>query len=524
MISLADSPLARLYARAGLVIPTDPKPEPIIDSPLVKLYRRLGLSVSLDMNITVAPGGLRPESMLRSYQKYLAEMIEKMPALLGAAEMSLGKTAATLTGTRRLLRKNPTWRAIIVAPLQVAKETWPDEIGQWMHLQDVTYTVVVGTEAERRAALAVDADYTIINRENLQWLWDVIGGKDGWRWQILIYDESSRLKGFTPRTKGTETLDPQLTEFGVLAMARNRIKRVIELSGTPSPNGVIDLGGQIRILDGGERLGRSKTAFQTRWFDKNKYTRAITPKPHAEQEIMGKIKDIMIGLRSQDYIDLPKQVFNPLYVKLSPKLRQQYDEFEETLYAQEYDVEAVSKGVLTNKLLQFANGGLYRPRKDDPEKRDIIKIHDLKIRMLESVIAEAAGKSVLVAYSFKFDKEQIKKRFPSAVFFDEEPNFVKLWNAGKIRIGVAHPASIGHGLNLQHGGNIQVWFGLTWSLELWDQFNRRLARPGQKGHSVFIHVIMARGTEDERQYKVLQTKGVTQDRITENVRVRLIPK
>jgi hypothetical protein len=182
----------------------------------------------------------------------------------------------------------------------------------------------------------------------------------------------------------------------------------------------------------------------------------------------------------------------------------------------------VTRGVLTNKLLQFANGGLYRTDEDVyPPKRETIAIHDVKLRALERVIEEAAGNNVLIAYSFKFDKDRIKKRFPKAVFFDEEPDFVKKWNAGKIEIGVAHPASIGHGLNLQHGGHIQCWFGCTWSLEYWDQFNRRLARPGQRNHCVFIHVILARGTEDERQYAALQTKGSTQDDIMNAVRVRL---
>lgn len=469
--------------------------------------------------------------MMRSYQKYLSDCIVKMPAVLGAAEMSLGKSAATLDGVRRLLRANPNWRCLIVGPLEVAKSTWPDEIAEWEHLGDLTYTVVCGNASERAAALNHDTDLTIINRENLQWLWKHIGGESGWRWNILVYDESSRLKGFTFRTPNKKTdpktgqkvpKKPTLTEFGVLALARKKIERVVELSGTPGPNGVFDLGGQIYLLDQGQRLGRNKTTFTANFFDKNPFTHQVTPRPGAKDQIMSAVKDIMIGLRSQDYIDLPPQVFNPIYVNLSTQHIKQYREFERTLVAEAYDVEAVSRGVLTNKLLQFANGGLYRTDETVyPPKRETIAIHDAKLRALESVIEEAAGQNVLIAYSFKFDKARIKKRFPKAVFFDEEPNFVKLWNAGKINIGVAHPASIGHGLNLQHGGHIQCWFGCTWSLEYWDQFNRRLARPGQKNHSVFIHVILARGTMDEVQYETLQTKGATQDDIMNAVRVRL---
>lgn len=441
--------------------------------------------------------------------------------MLLAVPMGLGKTGSTLTGIRRLLRKKPGSAAIIVAPLTVAGETWPTEIGEWAHLQDLDYSVCVGTAEQRLAALRENKEILIINRENLAWLWKTIGGIAGWRWNILVYDESSRLKGFSKRTKGGEKRGPQLSEFGVLAAARQKLEHVIELSGTPAPNGVYDLGGQMYLLDRGVRLGRNKTQFKKRFFDENEFTHAITPKPGAEEQIMDLCKDLMIGLRSEDYIDLPPQHFNPVYVTFPAKLMKEYRAFEETLYTEEYDVEAVSKGVLTNKLLQFTNGSMYRTIEDcDPPRRETVKVHDLKIKALQSIVAEAAGQNILVAYQFQFDKDAIKKAFPEAVFFDEEPNFVKLWNAGKIRMGVSHPASIGHGLNLQYGGYIQVWYGLTWSLELWDQFNRRLARPGQKNPTVFIHVIMVRGTEDERQYADLKEKGMTQERITDRVRAR----
>lgn len=496
-------------------------------SPYLVLLEMLGLDDNL--NVVQPASGLRPRSMMRSYQRYLSDCIVKMPYLLGAAEMSLGKSAATLDGVSRLLEQHPDWRVLIVAPLEVAKETWPTEIAEWAHLQHLRYAVCCGTPEERKAALDANAPITMINRENIQWLWEIVRGTIGWRWDVLVYDESSRLKSFTTRTPAFKYKDgkkikvkPNLTEFGVLVQARKVIKRVIELSGTPSPNGLIDLGGQAKILDQGERLGATKTAFLQRWFIEDRYSHEITPKAHAEKEIMGLMKDVMIGLRAEDYIDLPPQMFNPVWVTLPPNVMKDYKQFKRDMVSQEYDVEAVSRGVLVNKLLQFANGGLYRSDPDVyPAVRETIAVHDEKLKALENIIEEAAGQNVLVAYAFQFDKERIRKRFPKAVFFDDDPNFVKNWNAGKIAIGVAHPASIGHGLNLQHGGHIQVWFGLTWSLELWDQFNRRLARPGQKNHTVFIHVIMARGTEDQRQYENLQTKGITQDRITDNVRVRL---
>lgn len=473
--------------------------------------------------------GLRPRSMMRSYQNYLSDCIVNMEGVLGAAEMSLGKTGATLDGVSRLLEINPTWKVLIVAPLEVAKNTWPDEIAEWEHLQHLRYAVCCGTPEQRLEALAADVPIMMINRENLQWLWDTIGGAIGWRWHVLVYDESSRLKSFTKMTPAFKYKDgnkikvqPNLTEFGVLVQARKMMKRVVELSGTPAPNGLFDLGGQAKIIDQGKRLGASKSAYLQRWFIKDQYTREIYPKAHAEKEIMGLMKDIMIGLRAEDYIDLPPRMFNPVYVTLPPKVMRDYKQFKKDMVSLEHDVAAVNRAVLVNKLLQFSNGGLYRSDPDVfPAVRETIAIHDEKLKKLESIIEEAAGQNVLVAYAFQFDKERIRKKFPKAVFFDDDPHFVKNWNAGKIQIGVAHPASIGHGLNLQHGGHIQVWFGLTWSLELWDQFNRRLARPGQKSPTVFIHVIMARGTEDQRQYENLMVKGATQDQITEQVRVRL---
>jgi SNF2 family DNA or RNA helicase len=489
------------------------------------------LDVQSVQSAQIVQPGLRPRSMMRSYQRYLSDCIYEMPAILGAAEMSLGKTGATLDGVARLLVDHPRWRVIIVAPLEVARNTWPDEIAEWAHLKHLTYSVCCGTEKERKAALAQDTQLMMINRENLQWLWKTIGGVIGWRWEVLVYDESSRLKGFTRRTGSIKykagkkiKVKPQLTEFGVLAQARKVIKRVVELSGTPSPNGLIDLGGQAFILDQGERLEPTKSKFIDRWFIKSQFSYEITPKPNAEAEIMGLMKDVMIGLRAEDYIDLPPRHYNVIKVRLDPKTLRDYKAFERDMVSEEYDVEAASRGVLVNKLLQFANGGLYRSDPDVyPAVRETIPVHDKKLKALENIIEEAAGQSVLVAYSFKFDKERIRKRFPKAVFFDDDPNFVKNWNAGKIKIGVAHPASIGHGLNLQHGGHIQVWYGLTWSLELWDQFNRRLARPGQKNPTVFIHVIVAEGTADEKVLGVLRTKGVTQDQITQAVRVRLNP-
>jgi SNF2 family DNA or RNA helicase len=329
------------------------------------------------------------------------------------------------------------------------------------------------------------------------------------------------LKGGRKRTKGGKKSGPRLSEFGVLAQARHHMKGVVELTGTPAPNGLIDMWGPIYILDGGERLGASRTAFLERWFNQNPYSYKITPKEHAEKEITKRVKDVMLGLRADDYLELPKTIHNLLKVRLPKEAMQEYRRFERTLVSELYDVEAVSEGVLTNKLLQFANGSMYHQVEDDKKKREVIPIHEAKLAALEGVLEEAAGQSVLLAYSFRFDLDRIRKRYPKAVVFDESPNAVKDWNAGRINLLLAHPASIGHGLNLQFGGHISVWYGLTWSLELWDQFNKRLPRPGQIHPLVYNHILVAEGTADEDVYRAMSDKGATQDAITDAIRVRL---
>lgn len=487
---------------------------------------------------------IRDFDKMHDYQLYLADRVVKKlfpakpkkkrkrkPGLLLAVDMGLGKTVAMLTAVRQLLDEGMIFKVLIIAPLRVAEETWPEEIRSWSHTRCLSFSVVTGTAAERAGALKKEAEIYIINRENVPWLYDLLGDA-GWDFDFLVYDESSRLKAgkkFTagsknrPNKKKTKAIR---SEFGTLALVRRFFKGVVELSGTPAPNGVIDMWGQFYIIDQGARLGASKKAFLDRWFDKNSYSYAVTPKDHAIEEIPRRVKDIMIGLRAEDYIEMPPRIDNRIYVELPPKIMGRYKQFERDLVSIDYDVEAVSRGVLTNKLLQFANGSMYRSLEDEDEinekkRREVVHIHDLKMAALESVIEEAAGQSVLIAYSFKFDIARIKKRFPKVVLFDEEKNFIKKWNAGKIHLALAHPASIGHGLNLQFGGHISCWYGLTWSLELWDQFNKRLPRPGQPHPFVTNHIIMARGTADEDVYAATQIKGATQDTITNAVRVRL---
>ncbi len=450
----------------------------------------------------------------------MSDAVYRTPGLLLASYMGSGKTVSVLTAIRRQLDEFAVHRVLVVAPLLVAETTWPDEIAKWRHTRVLTYEVITGSEQRRLNRLKIDADIHIINRENIPWLWKTL--KDDWPYDWVVWDESSRLKAGKKRTSGGKKVredgtvaKPRLSEFGAICAARKHIRRVTELTGTPAPNGLQDLWGQIYLLDQGERLGKTRTAFESRWFQKDYMGYKIEPFPHSEEQIMGRIQDVMLCLKEEDYADLPPLVPNTVEAPLPAMVMKGYRDFERTLVAEEYDVEAVSKGVLTNKLLQYANGSLYN------EDREDLHVHDAKIKALERIVEEAAGQPILVAYSFQFDLKRILKKFPRAtVLRKKDPDAIRRWNAGEIDMLLVHPASAGHGLNLQAGGNIAVWFGLNWSLELYQQFNKRLHRDGQK-RKVFLHHIVAPGTVDEDVLKALRSKGATQDAVTDAVRVRL---
>lgn len=506
------------------------------------------------------------ESTMRFFQHRMTDEIMRRKMLLLAAEMGLGKTVAVLTALKKLLRTGKIKAPVlIVAPLLVAQETWPTEIEKWDHTRELTYTLIraedddadveeacrvaargaralariEGHDSEtvtkvassasgkmrakikdriRREKLLEPTELHIINRELIPWLWKAWRGK--WPYTVLIYDEASRLKGGSKRTgaaklKKDETLGVgrRLSEFGTLALTRPFFEKVVELSGTPAPKGLHDLWGPTYILDGGARLGRSMSAFETAWFDINQWTHARTPRDNAFPEIMGRLKDVMISLKEVDYLTLPPRIDNPVYVTLPPTLMRAYREFERTQFLEMHDIEAVNSGVLTGKLLQFANGSVYN------EEHEGKYVHDLKIKALESIVQEAAGEPILVAYEFQFDLTALRKRWPKAVLVGER-GWKARWDRGEIAMLICHPASASHGLNMQFGGSIGVWYGLTWSLELFLQFIKRLHRQGQKADRVWMHYIMARGTADESVYRAAIRNGATQDAITDAVRVR----
>lgn len=468
---------------------------------------------------------IRERDELRSGQRLISQIVKESRAKLVISGMGSGKTGATLDAIYDLLNRFEMQHVLVIAPKFVAANTWPDEIKAWRHTRAISYAIAVGDEDERAAAIAARKEITCINFESLQWLAKHIRTIDNWYWDAVVIDESSRFKAGEGRTKPAKVKTVNkageivvkvrkggnMTRFGIMTTARRKIDRVIELTGTPAPLGLIDLWGQAYLLDQGKRLGPDKSAFERRWFDKDKYTHTINPKPEAEREILARLDDLLVTIPQEKIVDDAQ--FNPIRVSLPKQAMEDYREFEKTLYSEPHDVEAVSNGVLANKLLQFANGHLYK------EDRTVVHIHDAKMEALEELVETAHGENLLVFYSFKFDKDAIRKRYPHAVVANENENCVTLWNQNKIKMLLAHPASIGHGTNLQYGGHIAAWYGLTFSLELWLQANMRLPRPGQT-KQVLIYPIIAKDTYDERALTVLSDRDSTQNRIIENFTLR----
>ena len=460
----------------------------------------------------------RREVDLRDYQRWMFEQIIKHPRLMLGAEMGLGKTAAVLLAVSRLLRAGRIKKVLIIAPVKVAQETWPEEIATWDFSRDLDYSLIYGQEWERLEHLhRPGPQIHIINRENLVWLWRTLGARN-WPYDMIVYDEASRLKAGNLETAPTKRADgsysvPKLSEFGALERMGRFAKRIVAMTGTMSPNGLIDLWGPYYILDGGKRLGHKKTDFQNRWFTYNHYTKVRKPQPHAFQEITERIADITFTLRSDDYLQLPPLVKSERWVRLEPAVMDQYRRRQAEFMLEEHDVEAVNSGVLANKLLQLANGSVYN---DDGED---VPLHDAKLDELEQIYTGQKGEPMLIAYSYQFDLARIKKRFPKFRLLGEGKNDVRDWNMGKIPAMILHPASAAHGLNLQFGGSVIVMYGLTWSLELYLQLIKRLHRSGQKDDRVILHHILARGTYDERVMKVLRQREITQDSITDVFRV-----
>lgn len=441
-----------------------------------------------------------------NYQAYAIDYIETHPIAAVLLDMGLGKTVISLTAIADLLFDSfEAHRILVVAPLRVARDTWPAEIAKWEHLQHLTFAVCVGTPKERRTALMSGADITIINRENLGWLIDSSGFD--FDYDMVIIDELSSFKNHKSK------------QFQSLMKVRPKVKRIIGLTGTPSSNGLMDLWAEFKLLDFGERLGRFITHYRNNYFIPDKRNGEIIysykPMPYAEDAIYRRISDITISMKSTDHLQMPELITSQYEVQLSEEETQRYEELKADFILElpEGEITAANAASLTGKLSQLANGAIY----DDDG--NIIEFHDRKLDALEDLIEAANGKPLLVAYWFKHDLQRIKKRFNVREIKSSKD--ITDWNNGDIPVAVIHPASAGHGLNLQAGGSTLIWFGLTWSLELYQQTNARLWRQGQTSGTVVIEHIITKGTIDERILKALSLKEVTQNALIDAVKANL---
>ena len=422
--------------------------------------------------------------------------------------MGTGKTVTTLTAIDRLLfdilEDGP---ALVIAPKRVAENTWSKECQKWEHLKHLRVSRVMGTQAQRLAALSAPADVYVINRENVVWLVENVGKH--WPFPVVIIDELSSFKS------------AQAKRWKALRRVRGHIRRLIGLTGTPRPNGLEDLWPEVYLLDQGERLGRTLGAFRARFLVPEKMNGHIVysyrPREGAEAEVYDRLSDICMSIRKDDVLSLPGQIYEDIELETPPALLKKYKQFERDRVLECLDADgeivAGTEAALTGKLLQFANGAIYDL---DGQAHHV---HDVKLDALEELIEEAGGDPVLVLYAFKHDAERIKQRIRCRAL-DKEAD-IDAWNRGEIPVALAHPASIGHGLNLQDGGHITVWFGLSWSLELYEQANERLNRPGQKNVCRVYHLIM-KGTHDERVLKALQKKEKGQAAAIEALRLEIV--
>lgn len=440
-----------------------------------------------------------------AYQQYAIQHIETHKEAALFLDMGLGKTVIALSAIWDLAFDFfEVSKVLVVAPLRVARDTWPAEIEKWEHLKYMTYSVVVGTEEERRQALLKKALVYIINRENVDWLVSKSGVP--FRFDMVVIDELSSFKSHTSK------------RFKSLLKVRPQVKRIVGLTGTPSGNGLMDLWAEFRLLDMGKRLGRYISHYREAFFEPDKRNQMMVfsykPRPGAAKEIYQLIGDMTISMKSLDFLPMPKLIMNEVHVKLSPAEKKVYDELRKkmALSIEGKEIDAANAAALSGKLLQMSNGAVY----DDDHKP--IRIHDRKLDALEDLVEAANGKPILIAYWFKHDLARMKERLSiREIRFSKD---ITDWNEGKIPVAAIHPASAGHGLNLQAGGSVLIWFGLTWSLELYQQTNARLWRQGQKD-MVIIHHIVTKGTIDEQVMRALKRKDRTQEALIDAVKANL---
>lgn len=454
------------------------------------------------------------KSNLHKYQKACVEHIISHPFCGVFLDMGLGKTISTLTAIEELKYDYcEIDTVLVIAPKRVAETVWEEEAKNWDHTRHLTFSKIIGTERQRLAALKVKADVYIISRDNIAWLCSLYAAK--LPYDMLVIDELSSFKAH------------QTQRFKSLRLTRPWFRRVVGLTGTPAPNGLINLWSQMYLIDRGERLEKTITAYRSRYFRpgaSNGYVvYSYNILPESEKLIQNRIKDICISMRAEDYLEMPERIDNFVRVVMPDNLYEIYKKFEEenviTLANEIKEgtttVNAVNAAALSNKLLQFANGAMY------DENKNVVPVHDLKLEALKEIVEAADGKPVLVAWTYQFDRDRIINYFRSL-----KPRELKTaqdindWNEGKVQLMLAHPASAGHGINLQAGGNIIVWYGLTWSLELYQQFNARLYRQGQKQRTIIHHIVVS-GTEDENVVKALKSKDKMQNNLMNSIKAKL---
>lgn len=445
------------------------------------------------------------------YQKYAIEFIKKNPIAAILLDMGMGKTSIVLSALNELMYDSfEVTKVLIIAPLRVARNTWSDEIKKWDHLNGIRYSIVVGTAAERLAALKADADIYIINRENVPWLIEDSGMP--FDYDCVVVDELSSFKNW------------QAKRFKALMKVRPKIRRIVGLTGTPSSNGLMDLFAEFKVLDMGERLGRFISQYRVNYFKPDRmngpivYTYKLLP--GAEERIYDRISDITISMKATDYLDMPELISNEYKVYLDEDERSKYEEMKDELVLQlpGGEITAANAASLSGKLSQLANGAIY----DDDGS--VNAFHERKLDALEDLIESANGKPILVAYWFKHDLARITERLKKLkVVFEklDSDKSIEKWNAGELQVGLIHPASAGHGLNLQSGGNVIVWFGITWSLELYQQTIARLWRQGQTSGTVTVIHIVTEDTVDERILKALEAKDQTQSALIDAVKAEV---
>ena len=434
------------------------------------------------------------------YQEYAINRLMELPEAGLFLDMGLGKTVTTLTAIRKLMYEEfAVSRVLVIAPKRVAEDTWTTECSKWDHLAGLTISQVLGPRAKRQAALKADADIYVINRENVPWLVQEL--RRSWPFDMVVVDELSSFKSSTSQ------------RFRALRQVRPLIRRFVGLTGTPAPNGLLDLWPQMYLIDRGERLGKTITGYRQRYFNPGKTNGHVVYsyelKKGAQASIEKLISDICISMKAEDYLTMPEFVVNDIRVTLSPEELKLYRTMEEEqlLELDGEEATALSAASVYNKLLQMANGGVYT------DTGAVAEIHRKKVEALEDIVEASQGQPVLVFYAYKHDLARLKEAFPEARTLDR-PEDIHEWNAGRIRMLLAQPASMGHGLNLQAGGHIIVWYGLTWSLEMYEQANARLYRQGQQ-HGVIVHRIIAAKTIDEQVVRRLAKKAGTQDSLME---------